>query len=87
MAPSQTIQPPQTRKLRFYKTKKENALYFEVNTYLKSLTGCDLTKIPGIDGNTALKLLGEIGLDMKQWKSEKHFASWLLKPRKQNLRR
>jgi len=68
---------PQTRKPRSYKTKKGNALYFEVNTYLKSLTGCDLTKIPGVDGNTALKLLGEIGLDMKQWKSEKHFASWL----------
>lgn len=62
---------------RSHRTRKGNALYFDVRTYLKNLTGCDLTKIPGIDGNTALKLIGEIGLDMKQWKSEKHFASWL----------
>ena len=37
----------------------------------------DLMRIDGIDTNTALTVLGEIGLDMSRWPTEKHFASWL----------
>ena len=37
----------------------------------------DLRRIDGIDTNTALTVLGEIGLDMSRWPTEKHFASWL----------
>ena len=41
------------------------------------MSGVDLTGIAGIDTNTALKILAEIGTDMSRWKSAKHFASWL----------
>jgi len=41
------------------------------------VTGIDLTRIDGIDGHTALKLIGEIGTDMSRWKTVKHFSSWL----------
>ena len=75
--PTSNERPSQEKKPRSYKSKKGNTLYFDVNTYLKSITGVDLTKIPGIDGNTALKLIGEIGLDMSCWKSAQHFSSWL----------
>ena len=37
----------------------------------------DLTAIKGIDENTALVLLREIGTDMSRWPTEKHFAAWL----------
>ena len=41
------------------------------------MTGVDLTRIDGIDGFTALKVVSEIGTDMTKWPSAKHFASWL----------
>lgn len=44
---------------------------------LVRMTGVDLTRIEGIDTNSALKLISEIGIDMSKWPSEKHFASWL----------
>jgi transposase len=36
-----------------------------------------LHAIEGIDENTALVLLSEIGADMSRWPTEKEFASWL----------
>lgn len=44
---------------------------------LFKVVGVDLTRIDGIDEQTALKLVGEIGTDMTRWPSVKHFASWL----------
>lgn len=44
---------------------------------LLRMSGVDLTRIDGIDTNSALKILSEIGTDMSRWKSAKHFASWL----------
>ena len=44
---------------------------------LQRMAGVDLTSIDGIDTNTALKILAEIGTDMSRWKTAKHFASWL----------
>ena len=41
------------------------------------MTGGDLTRIDGVDGFTALKVISEIGTDMTKWPSAKHFASWL----------
>jgi transposase len=37
----------------------------------------DLTAIDGIDANTALKVIGEIGPDITRWPTVKHFCSWL----------
>lgn len=48
-----------------------------VNDALVRMSGVDLTSIDGIDTNTALKILSEVGTDMTRWKSPKHFASWL----------
>ena len=54
-----------------------NAPRFDVRTHLYRITGVDLTRINGIDGFTALKVISEIGTDMTKWPSAKHFASWL----------
>lgn len=48
-----------------------------MNEALVRMSGVDLTRIAGIDTNSALKLIAEIGIDMSPWKSEKHFSSWL----------
>jgi len=48
-----------------------------VGEALLRMAGVDLTSIDGIDTNTALKIISEIGIDMSRWKSAKHFASWL----------
>lgn len=44
---------------------------------LLQMSGVDLASIDGIDTNTALKIIAEIGTDMSRWKTDKHFASWL----------
>lgn len=44
---------------------------------LQRMSGVDLTRINGIDTNSALKIIAEIGTDMSRWQSAKHFASWL----------
>lgn len=61
---------------RTYK-KNGNIFYFNPLEQLKNITKVDLTKIPGIEANLALKIISEIGVDMKRWPSEKHFTSWL----------
>jgi len=50
---------------------------FAARSPLFRLSGVDLTAIEGIDENTALVVLSEIGTDMSRWPTEKHFASWL----------
>ena len=40
-------------------------------------SGVDLTRIDGIEGFTALKVISEIGTDMTKWATAKCFASWL----------
>jgi transposase len=50
---------------------------FDINAYMKSITGVDLAAIPGLDGYSILKIISEIGCDMSKWHDEKCFASWL----------
>ena len=40
-------------------------------------TGVDLTQIDGIAPYTALKVVSEIGTDMRRWPTAQHFTSWL----------
>jgi transposase len=56
---------------------------FDVRSMLHHLTGgVDLTQIDGIGAYTALKVIAEIGTDMRRWPSAQHFTSWLtLAPR------
>lgn len=56
---------------------------FEIRSPLFTLCGgVDLSALPGIAPYGALKLISEIGLDMRRWPTEKHFVAWLtLAPR------
>ncbi len=59
------------------KRSQKNAPDFDVTNHLYRVTGVDLTRIDGVDGHTALKIVNEIGLDMTRWPTAGHFASWL----------
>ena len=59
------------------KRNQKNSPSFDVQNHLYRMTGVDLTRIDGVDGFTALKVISEIGTDMTKWPSAKHFASWL----------
>jgi transposase len=65
--------PPASRASK----RARNTPGFDVRTHLHRLTGVDLTRLDGIDAHSALKIVGEIGLDMSRWPTEKQFASWL----------
>ena len=62
---------------RTWRSSRSNPLSFDVQAYLKAMTGVDLTQINGIDSLTALKVISEIGLDMTRWPTSKHCAAWL----------
>jgi transposase len=57
--------------------RKSNDVRFEATGPLFRALGVDRTAIDGIDVNTALVILGEIGVDVSRFPTEKHFASWL----------
>jgi transposase len=38
--------------------------------------GIDPTRIPGMADHSLLRVISETGLDLTQWKTEKHFTSW-----------
>ncbi len=59
------------------KPHRKGRVAFDAQPLLEHKAGVDLKRIDGIDTNTALTVLGEIGLDMSRWPTEKHFASWL----------
>ena len=44
---------------------------------LYRVTGVDLTRIDGIQVQTAQVVISEVGVDMTRWPDEHHFASWL----------
>jgi transposase len=54
-----------------------NAPRFDARTLLYRMTGVDLTRIDGLDANTVLKVISEIGTDITRWPTARHFASWL----------
>ncbi len=57
--------------------RKSNDVRFEATGPLFRALGVDLTLIDGIEVNTALVILGEIGVDVSKFPTEKPFASWL----------
>ena len=57
--------------------KNKNAPDYDLRTYLYQLTGVDLTAIDGLEVLTVQTIISEVGTDMSQWKSVKHFTSWL----------
>ena len=49
------------------KRNQKNAPRFDVQSPLYRMTGVDLTRIDGVDGFTALKVVSEVGTDMTKW--------------------
>ncbi len=58
-------------------TPARNAPRFDARTALFEASGVDLTRIPGIDTSTALKVVSETGTDLRRFPTVKHFTSWL----------
>ncbi len=59
-------------------TNNPNAPTFAgVREALYRMSGVDLTVLEGINENTALVILSEVGPDVSRFPSAKHFASWL----------
>ena len=57
--------------------RKNNDVRFDATESLFKAVGVDLTLIDGIEINTAMVILAEIGVDVSRFPTEKHFASWL----------
>lgn len=51
--------------------------HFDSEKCLQKVLGVNLLDIPGIGLNGAIKIIGEIGIDMTKWPTFKHFSSWL----------
>jgi transposase len=60
------------------KTQANRSPYhFDAMAAINKVTVADLSTIPGIDANTAMKILSEVGVDLSQWPTPKSFASWM----------
>ena len=59
------------------KRPRKNEFHFDARTYVYELVGVDLTQVPGFQAATVLIVLTEIGTNLHQWKTAKHFTSWL----------
>ncbi|HKV12795.1 MAG TPA: IS110 family transposase [Thermoanaerobaculia bacterium] len=55
----------------------KNAPRFNARKALFEVSGVDLTRIPGIEASSALKIISEIGTDLSRFPNVKHFTSWL----------
>jgi hypothetical protein len=74
---SQGAQLPEEKRKARLKKKKATAPQFDLRQQLFRMSGCDLTRIDGIDVRTAMTVFSEVGWDMSKWKTENHFVSWL----------
>jgi len=69
--------PRPRRHGRGRRERRRNDPAFDVAGALYRMSGVDLTVLEGIDPNTALVLLSEIGPDVSRFPTVKHFCSWL----------
>lgn len=59
-------------------SRRKNQPYIkELDRELYRVMGVDLTAIDGIDVLTAQTILSEVGFDLRMFRTENHFASWL----------
>jgi transposase len=58
-------------------TPARNGVHFDARSALFEASGVDLTRIPGIDTSTALKVISEVGIDLQRFPTVKHFTSWM----------
>lgn len=73
MEPPTTPLPPRRTKPQSHGKEPR----FDIRGYLYRLTGTDLSQIDGIGPYQALRLISEIGTDMRRWSTEQHFTAWL----------
>jgi transposase len=59
------------------RTKSVNEPAFDLESAWYRMAGVNLTVLEGIDPNTALVLLSEVGPDVSRFPTVKHFTSWL----------
>ena len=64
--------------------EKKSRVCFNVRDEAYKLMGVDLFRINGLNAETVLRLMSEVGVDVSRFPTEKHFASWLcLSPARQ----
>ncbi|MFL5537764.1 MAG: IS110 family transposase [Longimicrobiaceae bacterium] len=73
MEPPTTPLPPRRTKPQSHGKEPR----FDIRGYLYHLTGTDLSQIDGIGPYQALRLISEIGTDMRRWPTDQHFTAWL----------
>jgi transposase len=56
---------------------KRSRVSFNVRDEAYKLVGVDLFRIKGLNAETVLRLLSEVGVDLGPFPTEKHFSSWL----------
>ena len=59
------------------KRARGNAPKFDLRTELYRISGVDWTQVDGMDVQVAQTVIAEVGVDLKAFPSEKHFANWL----------
>lgn len=59
------------------RSKSKNRPAVDVRAGVIRLTGVDLVAVTGLSDSLVQTILSEIGTDMSNWPTEKHFASWL----------
>ena len=57
--------------------KDPQTMSFDVRTHAYKLLGVDLFRIKGLNAETILRIVSEVGVDLSAFPTEKHFASWL----------
>jgi transposase len=84
LAAARPAPPTTSPTLRRSRKPRANEPRFDLHPLLHRLTGTDLSAIDGLGTYAALRLVAEIGTDMRRWPTVKHFTSWLcLAPRNQ----
>lgn len=63
--------------LQTKKKPKKNQFNIFIRPLLAIIVGIDLCAVNGISEISVLEIISEIGRDMSQWFSAKHFAAWL----------
>lgn len=58
-------------------SRKRQRMNFNVRDYAWRLLGVDLFRVQGLNSQTVLQIISEVGVDLRGFASEKQFASWL----------
>jgi transposase len=77
--------PPLQPKSRKARKQGANAPPMDLTAELVRICGVDLTSIDGINIIGAMTILSELGPDLRQFKDEDHFTSWLGLTGNQNI--